>query len=80
LDVIDIIQSLFIDVLQAKMYSSQTREDSSDSEGEPQKEIWHGDPYDSDLNRIGDLDLTPWSMDSSDSEDDCFYLPHADGM
>jgi hypothetical protein len=50
---------------------------------EPQKEQegWKGDPYDSDVNRIGDLDLTPWLIEnSSDSEEDDFYLSRAEGM
>jgi hypothetical protein len=44
-------------------------------ETQKEHEGWRGDPYDSDLNRIGDIDLTPWSMDgSTDSEEDCFQL------
>jgi hypothetical protein len=50
-------------------------------EPQTEQEGWIGDPNDSDVNRIGDLDLTPWLIEnSSDSEEDYFYLSRAEGM
>jgi hypothetical protein len=69
----------------SKMIKSEevgTFNDTLDNgERTPTAEGWNGDQYDADVNTIGDLNLTLWSMEkSSDSDEGVFYLSRAEGM